>query len=129
MLDALSLKDTKIGLETLAQMGYAPDDITLVLNRADTSVGISMSDVFELLRKAPEVLIPSDRAIPRTLTQGQTIYEAEAKSGAARGFAELARRYLDLTRGSEPAPMDAAINESDGEAEGSRRRRLLRRGN
>ena len=24
MLDALSLKDTKIGLETLAQMGYEP---------------------------------------------------------------------------------------------------------
>ena len=39
MLDALSLKDTKIGLETLAEMGYDPRSITLVLNRADSSVG------------------------------------------------------------------------------------------
>src|SRR5262249_53753591 len=35
MLDALSLKDTKIGLETLAQMGCDPATMTLVLNRAD----------------------------------------------------------------------------------------------
>ena len=39
MLDALSLKDTKIGLETLGEMGYDPRAITLVLNRADSSVG------------------------------------------------------------------------------------------
>ena len=130
MLDALSLKDTKIGLETLAQMGYAPADITLVLNRADTSVGISMSDVFELLRKAPDILVPSDRAIPRALTQGETIYEAEAKSGAARGFAELAKRYLDITGASEqPSKADATTTDDADEAESPRRRRLLRRGN
>ena len=41
MLDALSLKDTKIGLETLEQMGYDPTTVTLVLNRADSSVGIT----------------------------------------------------------------------------------------
>ena len=41
MLDALSLKDTKIGLETLDQMGYDPTAVTLVLNRADSDVGIT----------------------------------------------------------------------------------------
>jgi len=45
MLDALSLKDTKIGLETLAQMGRDPAQTTLLLNRADTNVGISTADV------------------------------------------------------------------------------------
>jgi pilus assembly protein CpaE len=126
MLDALSLKDTKIGLETLAQMGYAQDDITLVLNRADTSVGISMSDVFGLLRKSPDILIPSDRAIPRALTNGETIYEADPKSGAARGYAELARRYLDIT-GSESSSLSDGIT-GNAEAATPRKRRLLRRG-
>ena len=74
MLDALSLKDTKIGLETLKQMGYSADDVALVLNRADSSVGISMSDVYSLLKKDPDILVPSDRAIPRALTVGETIY-------------------------------------------------------
>jgi len=125
MLDALSLKDTKIGLETLKQMGYSPDDVTLVLNRADTSVGISMSEVYELLQKGPDVLVPSDRSIPRALTSGETIYEAEPKSGPARAYASLAQHYLRLV-GSEAALPDGA---SSINGDGSRRRLLLRRGN
>jgi pilus assembly protein CpaE len=93
MLDALSLKDTKIGLETLAQMGYDTADVTLVLNRADTSVGISMTDVERLLGRKPDVLIPSDRAIPTAITEGRTIVGAEPHSAAARAFVSLAQTY------------------------------------
>jgi pilus assembly protein CpaE len=93
MLDALSLKDTKIGLETLAQMGYASDGLTLVLNRADTNVGISEQDVERLLGRRPDVLVPSDRAIPRAITAGQPIVVAEPKSNAAKAFSGLAQRY------------------------------------
>ncbi len=45
MLDSLSLKNTKLGLETLELMGYDPNKIQLVLNRAHSRVGISQSDV------------------------------------------------------------------------------------
>ena len=95
MLDALSLKDTKIGLETLEEMGYDPKAVTLVLNRADSDVGITQSDVEQLLGRAPDVLVGSDRAIPRALTNGQPIVVAEPRSKAARSYAALAERYLD----------------------------------
>ncbi len=128
MLDALSLKDTKIGLETLKQMGYSTDDVSLVLNRADSSVGISMSDVYSLLKKDPDILVPSDRSIPRALTIGETIYEADPKSGAGRAYESLAQHYLKLARADGPAAgFDTA--ESEGAAPVERRRRLLRRGN
>ena len=97
MLDALSLKDTKIGLETLEQMGYDPNAVTFVLNRADSDVGITASDVEELLGRAPDVLVGSDRAIPRALTSGQPIVVAEPKSKAARSYGQLAERYLSAT--------------------------------
>ena len=116
MLDALSLKDTKLGLETLAEMGYDPGAITLVLNRADSSVGITQLDVEQLLGRAPDVLVGSDRAIPRALTDGQPIVVAEPKSKAARSFAILAERYLAV-----PARPAAAVNDN------GRRRRLLRK--
>ena len=45
MLDSLSLKNTKLGLETLELMGYKRDRIRLVLNRADTNVGVTQDDV------------------------------------------------------------------------------------
>jgi len=126
MLDALSLKDTKIGLETLKQMGYAADDVALVLNRADSSVGISMSDVYSLLKKEPDILVPSDRSIPRALTVGETIYEADPKSGAGRAYESLAQHYLKLARADGPA---AGFDNAELEDAGPRRRRLLRRGN
>jgi pilus assembly protein CpaE len=130
MLDALSLKDTKIGLETLKQMGYSTDDVTLVLNRADSSVGISLSDVYSLLKKDPDVLIPSDRAIPRALTVGETIYEADPKSGAGRAFESLAQHYLKIAHAGEPAAgLDTAELGEAGPVGQARRRRLLRRGN
>jgi pilus assembly protein CpaE len=119
MLDALSLKDTKIGLETLDQMGYDPEDVTLVLNRADTSVGISMDDVERLLGRRPDVLVPSDRAIPRAITEGRTIVAAEPRSGAAQAFTSLARRFAGA---SKPVAAAAAA-----EPESRRRRALLRK--
>ena len=116
MLDALSLKDTKIGLETLGEMGYDPRAITLVLNRADTSVGITQADVEQLLGRAPDVLVGSDRAIPRALTGGQPIVIAEPKSKTARSYAALAERYLAV-----PVLPAAASNDN------GRRRLLLRK--
>jgi Fe-S cluster assembly ATP-binding protein len=59
MLDALSLKDTKIGFETLGLMGIDPARMTLVLNRADTNVGISPADVETVLGRKPDVLVPN----------------------------------------------------------------------
>ncbi len=124
MLDALSLKDTKLGLETLAQMGYGSDAITLVLNRSDTNVGISERDVAHLLGRSPDILVPSERTIPRTLTQGRAVVEAEPKSGAARAFKSLAERYLRSERPVTTVREDAATNNGDKRAG---RRILLRR--
>ena len=120
MLDALSLKDTKIGLETLAQMGYESEDVTLILNRADTSVGISEADVEQLLGRRPDVLVPSDRAIPRAITDGQPIVVAEPRSNAAKAFTTLARHYA-------AAPIEIVANGSPNGASGGARRGVLRR--
>jgi pilus assembly protein CpaE len=128
MLDALSLKDTKIGLETLSQMGFGLDELQLVLNRADTSVGIAQHEVEHLLGKKPDVLVPSDRAIPRAITDGRAIVETEPKSGAGRAFASLAEYYLadaKTARAAEALTASAVATEPSAPAE--RRRTLLRR--
>jgi pilus assembly protein CpaE len=123
MLDALSLKDTKIGLETLEQMGYDPSSVTLLLNRADSDVGITQADVEELLGRAPDVLVGSDRAIPRALTSGQPIVVAEPRSKAAGSYGFLAQKYLSASaRGTEAIHSTAAPA-----ANGSGLRRLLLR--
>jgi pilus assembly protein CpaE len=95
MLDAFSLKDTKLGLETLDLMGYDRNSIRLVLNRADTHVGIAENDVKAILGRTPDVLVPSERDIPRSVTQGTPIITMHAGSAAAKAFRSLASLYLN----------------------------------
>jgi pilus assembly protein CpaE len=95
MLDSLSLKNTKLGLETLELMGYDPDHITLILNRADTRVGITLEDVDAIIGRPPQVFIPSDRQIPISVNDGTPIVIQEDRSEAARAFQKLAERYAE----------------------------------
>jgi pilus assembly protein CpaE len=90
MLDSLSLKNTKLGLETLDLMKYDPERIFLLLNRAHSRVGISQSDVEAVLGRTPDVFIPSDREIPRTVNEGIPIVVARPQSEPAEAFARLA---------------------------------------
>src|SRR5260370_353377 len=59
MLDSLSLKNTKLGIETLELMGYPGENMTLVLNRADSRVGITHADVAAIIGRPPDFFVPS----------------------------------------------------------------------
>jgi pilus assembly protein CpaE len=93
MLDSLSLKNTKLGLETLELMGYERERISVLLNRADSRVGISRDEVAAIVGRAPDVLVPSDREIPRSVNEAMPIVASKAGSEAARAFASLAALY------------------------------------
>jgi len=116
MLDSLSLKNTKLGLETLAMMGYDSDRMRFVLNRADSRVGITRDDVVSIVGRTPDIAVPSDRDIPRSINEGQPIVRAKTKSEAAKAFRSLASMY----NGNEAA---AHLNGS-----GRKRSRLGRKG-
>jgi pilus assembly protein CpaE len=93
MLDSLSLKNTKLGLETLELMGYESSRTRLVLNRADSRVGITREDVVAIIGRTPDVFIPSDRDVPRSINEGTPIVVARDKSEAAKAFRALAELY------------------------------------
>jgi pilus assembly protein CpaE len=93
MLDALSLKNTKLGLETLDLMGYPLENVALILNRADSRVGITHEDVSTIVGRTPDVFVPSDREIPRSVNEGTPIVAARERSDAARAFVKLADMF------------------------------------
>jgi pilus assembly protein CpaE len=97
MLDSLSLKNTKLGLETLSLMGYDQSQVRLVLNRAHSRVGISVSDVISVLGREPDVYVPSDREIPRAVNEGEPIVLSKPESEAAAAFRSLAAIYAGAT--------------------------------
>jgi pilus assembly protein CpaE len=107
MLDSLSLKNTKLGLETLDLMGYDTEHVSLVLNRADSRVGIMPDDVSTIVGRGPDVSVPSDREIPRSINEGTPIVATKPGSGAAKAFRSLADRYAKAPAAS-PAPLPSA---------------------
>jgi pilus assembly protein CpaE len=112
MLDSLSLKNTKLGLETLELMKYDPDRIYLLLNRAHSRVGISQSDVEAVLGRTPDVFIPSDREIPRTVNEGIPIVVARPQSEPAEAFVRLADLLSGPTVSGEEPVLAAAAAEA-----------------
>jgi pilus assembly protein CpaE len=103
MLDSLSLKNTKLGLETLELMGYAEERMRLVLNRADSRVGITPADVAEIVGRTPDILVPSARDITRSVNEGIPIVQAQPRSEAARAFRSLAALYGRGENGKAPS--------------------------
>jgi pilus assembly protein CpaE len=99
MLDSLSLKNSKLGLETLSLMGYERDRIRVVLNRADTSVGVTADDVTAVLGSAPDVLVPSHRDVVRSVNEGAPVVLSRPRSEAARAFISLASMYVSRPEG------------------------------
>ena len=93
-MDALSLKNTKLGLETLDLMGYDPMAVTVVLNRADSQVGITQSDVEQVIGRRPDVLVPSNRAVPRSLNDGEPILLSDPRAPVSVAFRQLTAMYL-----------------------------------
>ena len=110
MLDSLSLKNTKLGLETLELMGYERDRIRMVLNRADTKVGVTHEDVTAIVGRPADVLVPSHRDIVRSVNEGSPVVLSRPRSEAAKAFRTLAGYYA-----GEPA-------------DGKRGRKLRRKG-
>jgi pilus assembly protein CpaE len=128
MLDSLSLKNTKLGLETLELMKYDTDHIYLLLNRAHSRVGISQSDVEAVLGRTPDVFIPSDREIPRTVNEGIPIVVARPQSEPAEAFGRL----TDLLMGesastAQPVPAMATVSDTPSAQNSGSRRRLFGR--
>jgi len=93
-LDALSLKNTKLGLETLELMEYDPTHVTLVLNRADSDVGLSPADVEAIVGRPADVFLPSDRDVPRSLNEGVPITIGHERSPVAAALRQLTSIYL-----------------------------------
>ena len=99
MLDALSLKNSKLGLETLELMGYDRDRVRILLNRADSSVGHLASTTSRRSSAVPDVLVPSDRDIVRSVNEGEPIVVGKPRSEAAKAFRSARGAHRRRARG------------------------------
>jgi pilus assembly protein CpaE len=90
-LDIPALKNLKLTLETMELLNYPRDRWRIVLNRADSKVGLAISEVEKTLRTTIAVQIPSSRDVPAAINRGVPIVLDDPKhpvSVAIRTFSE-----------------------------------------
>jgi pilus assembly protein CpaE len=109
MLDAPSLKNTRLGLETLDLMEYDRSRVKVVLNRADSRVGVTLDDVAALLGRRPDVLVPSSRDITRSVNEAMPIVTSADNADARKAFEALAATFTgeleeSATAAAAPVP-------------------------
>jgi pilus assembly protein CpaE len=102
-LDVVGIRHLSKTLETLISIGVPSDRFMLVLNRADSKVGLDPKDVERVLKVQVDSLVPSSRLVPSSLNKGRLLYFEEPKSGVAQSIVALADKII----GSAPAGLTA----------------------
>jgi pilus assembly protein CpaE len=72
-LDVPAVKNLRMALSTLHQLGHNRDQILTVLNRADSNVGLRIPEVEKSLGTPIDVRIPSSRDVPLSVNQGSPL--------------------------------------------------------
>jgi pilus assembly protein CpaE len=114
-LDIPSLKNAKISLETMRVLGYPESRMRLVLNRADSQVGLKASDVHDALGLPLVGALPSSREVPASTNNGEVLSSSNPSHPFSIALAEFADHNL----------IAASADEAMSAAASTKRRRSL----
>jgi pilus assembly protein CpaE len=89
-MDVPSIKNLKLAITTMSQLGHPREKLRLVLNRADSKVGLRTSEVEKSLGAEIDVEIPSSRDVPLSINQGTPLATSRPRSPVVQAIGELA---------------------------------------
>ena len=120
-LDVVGVKHLSKAMETLLTIGLPRDRFRIVLNRADSKVGLDAGDVERVMKIQVDTMIPSSRLVPTSLNKGRPVYLEEPSSDVSKSIRQLAMRFAERQEGSPDH------GEPEQAAPEKRRRGLFRR--
>ncbi|MHB8842339.1 MAG: AAA family ATPase [Candidatus Aquicultor sp.] len=97
-MDMPSIKNIKLAIQTLKQLGYPSEIVKFVLNRADSKVWLEIDEVEKTLDVKAVARIPSDRVIPRSVNKGVPVVIEQPKSAVAKSIVGLAEKTKDVKK-------------------------------
>ena len=65
----------------------------MVLNRADSKVGLQLSEVVRVLKLKMDSMIPSSRLVPMSLNRGIPIVVEQPKSEVAKAIGAVVEKF------------------------------------
>ena len=90
-LDVPTLKNVRLALQTLELLAFPQNRIRVVLNRANSKVGMKRSEVEGALEVKVRFEVPSDRAVPIAVNRGNPAVLAESGADFSKSIREMAK--------------------------------------
>ncbi|MFI6101313.1 CpaE family protein [Lentzea sp. NPDC051213] len=92
--DVPALKNLRVTLDMLDLLSYAHDIRSVVLNRSDAKVGLSMDDIDRVVRSDIRAHVPSSRDVPISVNKGNPIVLDLPKHPVSEAIARFAREHV-----------------------------------
>jgi pilus assembly protein CpaE len=92
-LDVVGVKHLSKALDTLLTIGLPRERFRVVLNRADSTVGLDAADVERVMKISVDAMIPSSRLVPTSLNKGRPVVLDEPGSEVSQAIRHLGRRF------------------------------------
>jgi pilus assembly protein CpaE len=93
-LDVPTIKNVRLSLQTLQLLSFPPERVRVVLNRANSNVGMKKSEVEAALESKVRFEVPSDRAVPLAVNRSNPAVLSDPKSDFGRAVREMAKMLL-----------------------------------
>jgi pilus assembly protein CpaE len=99
-LEITSIKSIRLFLEVAEQLGYPQDRIVLALNRADSALGIRVSDVEQSIgRKIDYQIISDGRTVVYALNRGVPFVTSNREMQVSQDILKIARSLMGSSGG------------------------------
>ena len=94
-LEITSIKNMRLFLEVAEQLGYESGKVRLVLNRADSTLGIRVTDVEHSIgRKVDETIVSDGRSVVYALNRGIPFFISNPEAQVSQDILRLARSVV-----------------------------------
>jgi pilus assembly protein CpaE len=100
-MDIPSIKNLKVGIQTLDLLAIAGPKIRLVLNRANAKVNLDIGDVERALGVPADFRVPSDISVPQAVNRGIPVVLDKPRSAAGSALIAIADSFVAAS--AEPA--------------------------
>jgi pilus assembly protein CpaE len=107
--EVTSLKNVRIGLETLDQLGFARERISLIANRMGARGGVERSDIEQALGVKIACELPDDPAVPVAVNRATPVVLADEASRFARAVTELSADAFAMAAEPQETPRERRL--------------------
>src|SRR5215216_437211 len=93
-LEVPTIKNVRLSLQTLQLLSFPTERVRVVLNRANSNVGMKKGEVEAALEAKIRFEVPSDRVVPLAVNRSNPAVLSDPKADFSRALREMAKALL-----------------------------------